>query len=59
MTSGVQALDGRFVEVGWGLPWPSSGLPGVLFGSRSFYALRWMTPGIILREVVSRSGFTW
>jgi hypothetical protein len=27
MTSGAHASDGRFVEVGWGLPLPSSGPP--------------------------------
>jgi hypothetical protein len=58
MTSGTQTWDGQFVEVGWGIPHPSSGLPGVLFDSRVFSALRWTMPRTILGEVASRSDFT-
>jgi hypothetical protein len=41
------------------LLWPSSCLPGVLFGSQAFLALRWTALGMILGEVTSRCGFTW
>jgi hypothetical protein len=30
----------------------SSCLPGVLFGSRAFWAMGWIVPGTILGEVV-------
>jgi hypothetical protein len=41
------------------VPESSSYLPGILFGSREFLALRWSMPRTILREVASQSGFTW
>jgi hypothetical protein len=41
------------------VPESSSYLPGVLFGSRAFLALRWTMPGMILGEVALQSGFTW
>jgi hypothetical protein len=59
MTSGVQTWGGQFIEISWGIPWPYSCLPGVLFGSRAFLALRWTVPEMILGEVASRCGFTW
>jgi hypothetical protein len=30
MTSGAQTIEGRFIEVGWGLPWHSRWFQGVL-----------------------------
>jgi hypothetical protein len=54
MTSGAQTLGGRLE-----LPWLSSCLLCVLFGSRAFLALRWTTLEMILGEVVSQCGFTW
>jgi hypothetical protein len=35
------------------VPESSSYLPGVLFGSWAFLALRWLMPRMILREVAS------
>jgi hypothetical protein len=52
MTSGAQILKGRLE-----LPWPSSCLLGVLFGSRAFLALRWMAPVMIFGEVASQCDF--
>jgi hypothetical protein len=40
------------------VPESSSYLPGVLFGSRTFLALRWTMPGTIFGEVASHNGFT-
>jgi hypothetical protein len=37
----------------------SSYLPGVLFGSQTFLALRWTMSEMILGEVASRNGSTW
>jgi hypothetical protein len=51
MTSGGQTREGQFIKVGWGFH-------GVLLVSQVFWALRWMTPGMILGEVASRYGFT-
>jgi hypothetical protein len=49
----------RSVRSGWTeLPWRSSWLPGVLFGSRAFLALRWTMPETVLRNVASWHGFT-
>jgi hypothetical protein len=36
MTSGTQTRDGRFIEAGWCFH-------AVLLGSRTFWALRWIT----------------
>jgi hypothetical protein len=46
MISGAQTREGWFIEVVWGFH-------DVLLGSRLFWALRWMTSGMILGEVVS------
>jgi hypothetical protein len=48
MTNGAQTR-----ECWLGLPWRSSRLLGVLLGSLVFWALRWTTPGMILRKVAS------
>jgi hypothetical protein len=50
----------RSVRRSWsGLPWRSSWLLGILFGSQVFLALRWKMPGTVLRDVDSRCSFTW
>jgi hypothetical protein len=51
MTSGDRTREGQFIEVGWSFH-------SVLLGSRGFWGLRWMTPGMSLEEVASRSIFT-
>jgi hypothetical protein len=65
MTSGSQTRDGQFIVVGWGFH-------GIHVNSRVFFLpleCSFQLPGIldaevtvpemILREVASRSGFTW
>jgi hypothetical protein len=51
MTSRAQTRGDRFVEV-------SRSFHDILLGSRAFWVLRWMTLGMSLAEVASRSGFT-
>jgi hypothetical protein len=46
MTSGAQTREGRFIEVAFDFH-------GVLLGSQVFWALRWMTSGMIHGDVAS------
>jgi hypothetical protein len=39
--------EGRFIELG-------QGFPSILLGARAFLMLRWMMPGVVLRNVASR-----
>jgi hypothetical protein len=47
MASGAPDQEGRFIEVG-------QGFSGILLGSRTFLVPRWMTPGMVLEDVVAR-----
>jgi hypothetical protein len=65
MTSGpILEMVSSYRSVGASMTFPSvpecsSYLPGVLFGSQTFLALRWMIPEMILGGIASRSDFTW